>query len=49
MKFYDRKFPQDLKIYLSELKRYNGNLELIGYDVNRRFKFISTTNELPPK
>ena len=48
-KLYDHKFPRDLKIFLSEIRRYNGDLKVMGGDINRRFKFISPTPDLPEK
>ena len=49
LKVFDRKFPQDLRLYLKEVKRYEGDLAVMAADVNRRFKFISPKDDMPPK
>ena len=44
---YENKYPFDLKLFLSEVLRYEGDLEVLGADINRRFKFISPKEDMP--
>lgn len=46
---FSNHFPSDLKNYLAPVKRYENDVIIMTEDVNRRFKKISLTRDLPHK
>jgi hypothetical protein len=47
-KIFEKKFPPELKNYLSAVRRFENDVILMAGDVNRKFKTISTSKTMPP-
>lgn len=46
-KIFAQKYPSDLKIYLSGVKRYENDVIIMAEDVNRKFKHLSLSRGMP--
>lgn len=46
-KLYTQTFSVTLKLNLEEMKRFDGDMKEIAADINRKFKFVSPTTQLP--
>lgn len=44
---FSQKFPTDLKSYLTKVKRYENDVMVMTEDINRKFKHLSVTRNLP--
>jgi hypothetical protein len=46
-KLFEQKFPSELKTYLSGVRRFDNDVILMANEVNKKFKSISMTRQMP--
>lgn len=46
-KVFEQKFPSELRTYLSNVKRFENDVLMMTAEVNKKFKMMSLTKQMP--